>query len=50
MLIAGGGSQQYISSLEGGRHNPTIITLDELAQTLGVSHVDLVKPDSEEGS
>ncbi|MEQ1715060.1 MAG: helix-turn-helix transcriptional regulator, partial [Hyphomicrobium sp.] len=29
-------SQQYISGLESGRHNPTIVTLHELAQALGV--------------
>lgn len=40
-----GFSQQYISSLERGRRNPTVITLYELAQALGVSHVDLVKPE-----
>lgn len=40
-----GFSQQYISSLERGRRNPTVITLYELAQALGVSHVDLVRPD-----
>jgi transcriptional regulator with XRE-family HTH domain len=39
-----GFSQQYISSLEKGRRNPTIITLYELAVSLGVSHVDLVRP------
>ena len=39
-----GYSQQYLSSLERGRRNPTIITVYELAQALGVSHVDLVKP------
>lgn len=39
-----GYSQQYLSSLERGRRNPTIITLYELAQALGVSHVDLVTP------
>lgn len=39
---ASGFSQQYISSLERGRRNPTVITLYELAQALGVSHVDLV--------
>ena len=38
-----GFSQQYISSLERGRRNPTVITLYELAQALGVSHVDLVE-------
>ena len=40
-----GFSQQYISSLERGRRNPTVITLYELAQALGVSHVDLMAPD-----
>jgi transcriptional regulator with XRE-family HTH domain len=38
-------SQQYISGLESGRRNPTLISIYELAQALGVSHVDLVKPD-----
>lgn len=40
-----GFSQQYISSLERGRRNPTVITLYELALALGVSHVALVEPD-----
>lgn len=40
-------SQQYISDLERGRRNPTVITLYELAQALGVSHVELVRPDDE---
>jgi transcriptional regulator with XRE-family HTH domain len=39
-----GFSQQYISSLEQGQRNPTVITLYELATALGVSHVELVKP------
>ncbi len=39
-----GFSQQYISSLEQGHRNPTVITLYELAMALGVSHVELVKP------
>lgn len=39
-----GFSQQYLSSLERGRRNPTIITLYELAQALEVSHVELVLP------
>ena len=39
-----GFSQQYISSLEQGRRNPTVITLHELALALGVSHMDLVRP------
>ena len=42
-----GFSQQYISSLEQGRRNPTIVTLYELATSLGVGHVDLVQPDEE---
>jgi transcriptional regulator with XRE-family HTH domain len=40
-----GFSQQYLSGLERGERNPTIVTLYELAQTLGISHLDLVKPD-----
>lgn len=40
-----GFSQQYLSGLERGKRNPTIVTLHELAQALGVSHEDLVKPD-----
>lgn len=43
-----GFSQQYVSDLERGKRNPTVITLYELAQTLGVSHVDLVMPDDGE--
>ncbi|MGY4310748.1 helix-turn-helix domain-containing protein [Bradyrhizobium sp. JR3.5] len=42
-----GFTQQYISDLERGRRNPTVVTLFELASTLGVSHVDLVVPDDE---
>lgn len=42
-----GFSQQYLSSLERGRRNPTVITLFELAQALGVSHIALVMPDDE---
>ncbi|PAP97869.1 helix-turn-helix domain-containing protein [Mesorhizobium mediterraneum] len=43
-----GFSQQYLSDLERGKRNPTVITLYELAQALGVSHVDLVRPDGHE--
>lgn len=39
-----GFSQQYLSGLEGGKRNPTIITLYELASAIGVSHVELVQP------
>lgn len=41
-------SQQYLSSLERGRRNPTVITLYEIAQALEVSHVELVKPDDQD--
>ena len=37
-----GFSQQYISDLERGRRNPTIVSLYELATALGVDHVELV--------
>ena len=39
-----GFSQQYISGLEQGKRNPTLVTLYELAKALGVSHMDLVRP------
>jgi transcriptional regulator with XRE-family HTH domain len=39
-----GFSQQYISGLEQGQRNPTVITLFELATTLGVTPVDLLRP------
>jgi transcriptional regulator with XRE-family HTH domain len=42
-----GFSQQYLSGLERGRRNPTVVTLYELAQALGVSHTELVQPDQE---
>jgi len=38
-------SQQYLSGLEQGRRNPTVVTLYELASALGVSHVELVRED-----
>ena len=41
-----GFSQQYISGLENGRRNPSIVSLYELAKALGVSHMDLVRPNS----
>jgi transcriptional regulator with XRE-family HTH domain len=39
-----GFSQQYISGLEKGRRNPTIVTVYELACALGISHLDLLRP------
>lgn len=38
-----GVSQQYLSGLERGKRNPTVIMLFQLAQALGVSHVQLVE-------
>jgi transcriptional regulator with XRE-family HTH domain len=43
-----GFSQQYISGLEQGRRNPTVVTLYELATALGVSHMDLLRPSPDE--
>lgn len=37
-------TQQYISGIENGRRNPTIVVIYDLAVALGVSHVDLVQP------
>jgi transcriptional regulator with XRE-family HTH domain len=39
-----GFSQQYLSSLENGRRNPSPVTIYELATALGVSHLELLKP------
>jgi transcriptional regulator with XRE-family HTH domain len=39
-----GFSQQYISDLERGRRNPTVVTLFELAQALDTTPVQLLKP------
>lgn len=39
-----GFSQQYISDLERGRRNPTIVSLYELALALGVTPVLLLEP------
>ena len=44
-----GFTQQYVRGLERGRRNPTVVTLYHLAQALGVSHVELVTPDEEDG-
>jgi transcriptional regulator with XRE-family HTH domain len=37
-------SQQYLSGLESGQRNPTVVTIYELATALGVSHLELLKP------
>jgi len=45
LAMRSGFSQQYLSDMERGLKNPTIITLYEIAQALSVSHVALVEPD-----
>ena len=42
-----GFSQQYISDMERGLRNPTIVSLYELAQALGTTPVVLITPDEE---
>ena len=39
-----GFSQQYISGLEQGHRNPTVITVYELATALNARPIDLIKP------
>ena len=39
-----GFSQQYLSGLERGHRNPTVVTVYEIAVALGVSHLDLLRP------
>jgi transcriptional regulator with XRE-family HTH domain len=39
-----GFSQQYLRDLERGKRNPTIVSLYELAQALGVAYLDLLRP------
>ena len=41
-----GFSQQYISGLEKGQRNPTVVTLYELSLALGVNFIELLKPDA----
>jgi transcriptional regulator with XRE-family HTH domain len=38
-----GFSQQYISGLERGHRNPTVVTVYELATALGASYLDLMR-------
>ena len=33
----------YVSSLENGRQNPTLVTIEKLAKALGVSMEELMK-------
>jgi transcriptional regulator with XRE-family HTH domain len=40
-----GFSQQYLSSLERGQRNPTIITIYELSLALGTTYSNLILPE-----
>jgi transcriptional regulator with XRE-family HTH domain len=42
-----GFSQQYISGLEKGQRNPTVVTVYELSVALGVNIIELLKPDAQ---
>ena len=42
-----GFSQQYISGLEKGQRNPTVVTVYELSVALGVNYIELLKPDAQ---
>lgn len=42
-----GFGQNYLSDLERGRRNPTVVTLWEIAQVLGVTPIDLITPQDE---
>lgn len=42
-----GYAQQYLSGLENGRRNPTVVTVFELATALGIAPADLLRPDFE---
>ena len=39
-----GFTQQYLSGLETGQRNPTVVTVFELATALNVSYLDLLRP------
>lgn len=47
LAAVSGFGQNYLSDLERGRRNPTVVTLWELSQTLGVTPIDLITPDDE---
>jgi len=38
-----GFSQQYLSSLENGKRNPSVVTIYEIARAMGVDHCDLLR-------
>ena len=42
-----GFSQQYISGLEKGQRNPTVVTIYELSVALDVDYLELLKSDAQ---
>jgi transcriptional regulator with XRE-family HTH domain len=44
LAAASGFTQQYLSGLESGRRNPTVVTVYEISAALGVSYLELLKP------
>jgi len=47
LAVKSGFTQQYLSGLERGARNPTIVSIYELAQALGVTHLDLLTPEDQ---
>ena len=45
LSVRSGFTQQYISGLESGQRNPTIVSLHEFAQALDTTPVTLISPD-----
>jgi transcriptional regulator with XRE-family HTH domain len=45
---ASGFSQQYVSDLERGRRNPTVVSLYELAAPLGIDPIELLRAVAEQ--
>jgi transcriptional regulator with XRE-family HTH domain len=41
-----GFTQQYLSTVENGHANPTIITIYEIATSMGAHYLDLLRPPS----
>ena len=47
LAVRSGFSQQYVSDLERGLRNPTVVSLYEIAQAVGTTPVALITPDPE---
>lgn len=47
LSVKSGFGQNYLSGLEKGRRNPTVLTLHHLAQALGTTPVALITPDKD---